>query len=84
LDIVERKNELIEKSQGIDYGPASNLRKEGSYFYRKPAKISTLKDKFFVNKTIPLWNDLPLEVKEAKSLNNFKAGLERQRLFSSE
>ena len=31
--------------------------------------------------TTPLWNDLPVKVKEAKLLNGFKAGLNWQELL---
>ena len=43
-------------------------------FHREPANIGKIGDNFFLNRTVPLWNDLPVKVKEAKSLNGFKAG----------
>ena len=36
--------------------------------------IGKIRDNFFLNRTAPLWNDLPVKVKEEKSLNGFKAG----------
>ena len=44
-------------------------------FHRKAANIGKIRDNFFLNRTIPLWIDLPVKAREAKSLNGFKAGL---------
>ena len=52
-------------------------------FHREPANIGKIRDNFFLNRTVPLWNDLPVKVKKAKSLNSFKAGLDGLGLFSS-
>ena len=52
-------------------------------FHREPANIGKIRDNFFLNRTVPLWNDLPVKVKEAKSLNGFKAGLDWLGLFST-
>ena len=49
--------------------------------HRESAKRGKIRDNFFLNRTIPFWNDFPLKVKEAKSLNGFKAGLDGLRLF---
>ena len=49
-------------------------------FHREPANIGKIGDNFFLNRTVPLWNDLPVKVKEAKSLNGFKTGLDGLRL----
>jgi hypothetical protein len=38
---------------------------------------------FFLNRVIPVWNELPKEVREAKSLNCFKAGLDKMKLFKT-
>ena len=51
-------------------------------FHREPANIGKIKDNF-LNRTITLWNDLPVKVKKAKSLNGFKAGLDGLGLFST-
>ena len=40
------------------------------YFHRKPANIKTIRNSFFINRTIPLWNDLPVKVKQVKTLNS--------------
>ena len=52
-------------------------------FHREPANLGTIRDNFFVNRTAPLWNDLPVKVKEEKSLNGFKASLVGLGLFST-
>ena len=51
--------------------------------HRDPANRGKIRENFFLNRTIPLWNDLPVKVEEAKSLNGFKAGLDRLGLFST-
>ena len=60
-----------------------NLRREGVCFHREPANIGKIRDNFFLNRTVPLWNDLPVKVKKAESLNGFKAGLDGLGLFST-
>ena len=37
-------------------------------------KPEFIRENFFTNRVIPLWNDLPVGVKEARTLNSFKAG----------
>ena len=69
--------------QGGTNGPANNLRRKGVCFHGYPANVGKIRDNFFINRTIPLWNDLPVELKEAKSLNSFKAELDRMRLLST-
>ncbi len=67
---------------GTIEGPASsNLRRGGICFRSEPANICTSRKEFFLNRAIPIWNDLPQEVKEAKSNELFKAGLDKMKLF---
>ena len=44
-------------------------------------KRATSRNEFFLNRIIPLWNELPQKVKEAATLNCFKAGLDQMKLF---
>ena len=68
--------------QGVMDGPAArNLRREGICFRREPANICTSRNEFFLNRVIPLWNELPQKVREAVTLNSFKAGLGKMKLF---
>ena len=46
-------------------GPANNLRRKGVCFHREPANVGKIRDNFFINRTIPLWSDLFVELKEA-------------------
>ena len=64
-------------------GPAKNLRREGVCFHRELANLGKIRDNFFLNRTVPFWNNLPVKVKEAKSLNGFKTGLNGLGLFST-
>ena len=52
-------------------------------FRREPAYICTSRKELFLNMVIPSWNELPQEVREAKSLNCFKAGLNKIKLFKT-
>ena len=76
LDHIEWENELTTIRRGME------LRNEGICYQRENAKISTVRDKFFINRVVPLWNNLPQKVKEAKTLNSFKAGLDGLEYFS--
>ena len=59
-----------------------NLRRGGGTCFRKePANICTSRNEFFLNRVIPIWNDLPQKIREAKSVNCFKAGLDGMELF---
>ena len=45
-------------------GPANNLRrKDGMCFHRESANVGKKRDNSFINRTIPLWSDLPVELK---------------------
>ena len=81
MDCVNWKKELVEKVRGAEAGLAGNVRREGKSFHRESGKISNIRESFFINRTIPLWNDLPVDVKEARTLDSFKAGLDRLKLF---
>ena len=70
------------KNIGIESGPAGNLRTQGVCFHKELGKISTIRENFITNRVIPLWNDLPIGVKEAKTLNSFKAGLDKMKVFT--
>ena len=76
LDRVEWNNELSK----ADWG--ANLRRGGTCYRREPATICSERDHFFLNRVIPLWNNLPQKVKELISLDSFKAGLDRLESFS--
>ena len=65
-------------------GPAArNLRRGGIVFRREPANICKSRNEFFLNRVIPLWNELPQKVREAATLNSFKAGLDKLKLYST-
>ena len=82
LDGIKRSNELVEINRGVNSRPAGNTRSQGVCFHAETgAKISTVRDNFFTNRAMPLWNDLPVKVKEARTLNSVKAGLDRLKLF---
>ena len=82
IDHIKWKNEPEKILYGTIEGPASsNLRRGGMCFRGEPANICTSRKEFFLNRVIPIWNDLPQEVRGAKSLNCFKAGLDKMKLF---
>ena len=63
--------------QNDELSPAGNLRP----IPRGPGKIRTERDEYFLSRVIPLWNQLPKKAKEARSLNSFKAELDRWDTF---
>ena len=82
IDHVEWRSELVRTIQGDANGPAaSKLRRKGVCFHREKAGICTVREKFFLNRVIPLWNELSQETKEAKTLNSFKARLDGEKIF---
>ena len=83
LNHIEWKRRLEKVVQGDKYGPAArNLRKGGIFFRREPGNICTSRNEYFLNRVIPIWNELPQNVREAGSVNGFKAGLDRLKSFS--
>jgi len=56
------------------------VRNGGKCFHREPANISIERDQFFINRVIPFWNNLHQALKEARKLNNFKAGLDNTKI----
>ena len=82
IDCINLRNGLQEKKRGMDSGPAGNLRRQGVCFHRELGKIKSIRDNFFTNRVIPLWNDLPVEIKEARTLDSFKAGLDKLKVFT--
>ena len=82
IDHVNLRNDLLEKDRGIEKGPEGNLRRPGVCFHRKWGKINSIRVNFFTNRIIPLWNDVPVGVKEARTLDSFKAGLDKLKVFT--
>ena len=62
--------------------PGYSLRRQGTSLYKEPITNCKSREEFFLNRIVPVWNSLPIGVKEAKSLNSFKAGLDRLNMFS--
>ena len=61
---------------------AGNLRRQGVCFHRESSKVNSIRENFFTNRAIPLWNDLPVGVEEARTLNRCKAGLDKLKVFT--
>ena len=57
------------------------LKKGGICFHRESANICTLRNEFFMNRVILLWNELPQKVRESVTLNSLKAGFGKMKLF---
>ena len=67
-----------------EYGWTGKKFKEEAILHSQGAAYrGKIRDNFFLNRTIPLWNDLLVKVKETMSLNGFKAGLDGRKLFST-
>jgi hypothetical protein len=82
LDNINWIKEPRQIIKNAEKGPSFNLRRDEFQLY-KDTKLSNCRDKFFLNRVIPLWNDLPLHVKEIKTLNGFKAGIDKLEKFST-
>ena len=78
-NFMEWKNKLVKTIQGDEGGPvASNLRREGVCFNVEPAK-NNIRHNFFLNRIIPVWNKLPGNIKQAKTINSLKSLLDKQK-----
>ena len=81
-DQVKWKNMPKKDSPGINgWSCCKKLKKGGICFRREPANICRSRNEFFLNRVIPLLNELPQKVREAVTLNSFKAGLDKMKLF---
>ena len=60
--MLNGKINAVKWCQDNTNGPANNLRRRagGGRFHREPANVGKIRDDFFLNRTIPLWNDLPV------------------------
>ena len=58
-------------------GPAGNLRKDNLTFRRQLVKNCKQRENFFTNRVEKNWNKLPFETKKAKSVNSFKARIDK-------
>ena len=81
IDHVEWKNKLLKTIQGKNGSVTSTLRKQGSNLLGENAKTISLRVYFFLNKVIPPGNELSIEVIEASTLKNYKARLDKVKLF---
>ena len=52
----------MKTSQGNKDRPLGNFSRKRVCFHREPANVSRVRENFFINRTIPLWNDLPVRV----------------------
>ena len=82
LDRVKWSKEQRKLNQDNRLNPASNLRRKGLTIYREPIGKSRAREEFFLNRIPPMWNKIPVHVKEARSLNCFKAELDKLKSFS--
>ena len=82
LDKIRWSKEHRTLTQDNKLNPASNLRRTGLTVYREPVNKVRAREEFFLNRVAPIWNKLPVYVKEAQSLNCFKAELDMLESFS--
>jgi hypothetical protein len=62
--------------ESTEKGHSHNLRGHNRKIIREKTK-NTRRHNFFVNRISGIWNQLPSKVVEAKSMNSFKAGLDK-------
>jgi hypothetical protein len=79
--IIWFKNLIIRDRSHID-GPAAGVRNSNRSYNRQLVKNCQIRENFFTNRVIDYWNDLPDSVKQAGSVNIFKARLDKLKYFS--
>ena len=79
LEEVKWVNEI--KRLDIENDNRPTLRRHRDHFYRE-SKACTVREKFFINRVIPLWNGLPAVVRDASGLDSFKARIDGLARFS--
>ena len=58
---------------------SSKLRRPSNFYKEKTAPGSLKsRENFFINRVLPNWNKLPKNVRDANSVNEFKAGVDKQ------
>ena len=82
LDKIRWSKEQRKLTQDNELYPASNLRRTSLTVYRESVSKIRAREEFFLNRVAPIWNKLPVFVKEARSLNCFKAELDKLESFS--
>ena len=82
LDRVKWSKKQRKLNQDNRLNPASNLRRKGLTIYREPIGKSRAREEFFLNRVPPMWNKITVHVKDARSLNCFKAELDKLKSFS--
>ena len=45
---------------------------------KRASNSSKMRENFFINRVLPIWNTLPKDVRNAESVNEFKAGVDKQ------
>ena len=79
---VKWKKDIRKESVGRNGWSGCQKLKEGVILFRRePANKCTTRNQFFLNKFIPLWNELPQKVREAVAPKSIKAGLDKMKLF---
>ena len=75
--------EWVNEPRRLEYDANNlpSLRRNKLHYYRE-SKANLVRDNFFINRVIPLWNELPGRVREAPSLDAFKAGVDSLTKFS--
>jgi hypothetical protein len=79
--IIWFKNLIIRDRSNIS-GPAAGVRNSDLSYSRQLVKNCQIRENFFTNRVIDFWNDLPVSVKQAGSVNIFKARLDKLKYFS--
>ena len=85
LDEVKWLKEIRCWKDDITGKSTRNLRRDNRHFYREGTGRGARREReeFFINRVIPIWNGLPSDVKNANSLDGFKAALDRLEKFSA-
>ena len=72
-DLIEIRVEITYKTNSLrQEGPANNIRGQKHRLVRQYTGNCHQRENFFLNRVVPFWNQLPLDVIDSNSTNMFK------------
>ena len=77
---IEETNWINELRKIADGNDAYNLRRHNQHFYKESTKCIIVRENFFLNRVISLW-DQPDEARHATTPDGFKAAIDRVSRF---
>ena len=79
---IEEINWINEPRKIAEGNDAYNLRRHNQHFYKEGTKCITVRENFFLNRVISLWDQLPDKARDATTLDGFKAAIDEVTRFT--